>query len=422
MTVPTKALLTAMLLAAVSPLAAQDSPGSTPSVFRRFADYVVKIQVVENRSGAKATIGSGFFVSGAGHVITNYHVISKLVNDPDRYRAELIDVSGQAHAISPLGVDVVHDLAVVRSDAPSPRFFTLREVKPEQGARLYSLGHPQDLGLAIVEGTYNGELEHTLYPKIHFTGSINPGMSGGPTLTGDGAVVGINVSTEGDELSFLVPVERARALLARVTAPDYRPPRSFLDVVAQQIVTYQNVYLAGMFGPGTATVKLGHYSVPTQPAPFFRCWADAVRKPKLTYEKIRHTCSTDDYLYLAGDQESGVVSVSHELLTSRELNTFRFFALYSKVFARDDTPAGEREHVTRWKCRASTVDAGSGPLRTVLCVRAYRKLAGLYDAVLKTAPLGLRGDAIVSTLTLSGVTYDNIGAIARRFVERISWR
>ena len=58
------------------------------------------------------------------------------------------------------------------------------------GARLYSIGNPHDLGISIVEGTHNGLLRHTLYPRIHFTGPINPGMSGGPTITPEGAVVG----------------------------------------------------------------------------------------------------------------------------------------------------------------------------------------------------------------------------------------
>jgi hypothetical protein len=57
----------------------------------------------------------------------------------------------------------------------------------------------------------------------------------------------------------------------------------------------------------------------------------------------------------------------------------------------------------------------------VLCVRAYRKLPGLYDAVLKAAPLGRHGSGIVSTLTLAGVSYENIGTLSRRYVERISW-
>ncbi|MEZ5581942.1 MAG: hypothetical protein R3F37_03415 [Candidatus Competibacteraceae bacterium] len=47
--------------------------------------------------------------------------------------------------------------------------------------------------MTIVEGTYNGQLDKSLYEKIHFTGSINPGMSGGPTINRDGAVVGVNV-------------------------------------------------------------------------------------------------------------------------------------------------------------------------------------------------------------------------------------
>ena len=417
-----KRLVIALAFGVTAPLGAQDSPSATPSVFRRFGEYVVKIQVVENGSGAKATVGSGFFVTSTGHVITNYHVISKLVHDPDRYHAELIDARGNERAITIVGVDVVHDLAVVRSKTASPRHFTLGTVMPEQGARLYSLGHPSDLGLTIVEGTYNGLLRHSIYEKIHFTGSINPGMSGGPTLTHEGNVVGINVSTAGNQLSFLVPVERARALVASVTAPNYRPPASFLDVIARQITAHQHVYLDGMFEPDTRTVKLGRYRVPTQPANFFRCWADAERNPELTYETVDHRCSTDDYLYIGGDQESGVVSVTHELLTSRQLNPLRFFSLYSEFFARDPTTSGDREHVTAWKCRTATVDAGSGPLRTVLCVRAYRKLAGLYDAVLKTAPLGRSGSGIVSTLTLAGVTYDNIGALSRRYVERISWR
>jgi serine protease Do len=416
-----QAAVVGALLLIPAPGAAQDSQSATSSVFRRFGEYVVKIQVVENGSGAKATVGSGFFVTANGHVVTNYHVISKLVHDPDRYHAELIDAGGAERPITIAGVDVVHDLAVVHSETASPRYFTLAAISPDQGTRLYSFGHPSDLGLTIVEGTYNGLLRHSMYEKIHFTGSINPGMSGGPTLTADGAVVGINVSTAGNQLSFLVPVDRARALLATVTAATYVAPTSFLDVITRQITAYQATYLDGMFGPKTKTVKLGRYQVPTQPTPFFRCWADAERKPSLTYETINHNCSTDDYLYISGDQQSGVVSVSHELVTSRQLNMLRFYSLYSGIFARDKTPSGEREHVTKWKCSTTTIDAGSGPARTVLCVRAYRKLNGLYDAVLKAAPLGRHGSGIVSTLTLSGVTYDNIGVLSRRYVERMSW-
>jgi serine protease Do len=107
-------LLAASLLWA-GDLAAQARSVATSDVFSRYADRVVKIQVVETGSAAKATIGSGFFVTGSGHLVTNYHVISKLIHDPDRYRAELIDVAGAVEPVTVLGVDVVHDLAVLGS-------------------------------------------------------------------------------------------------------------------------------------------------------------------------------------------------------------------------------------------------------------------------------------------------------------------
>lgn len=416
------ALLAAVALAVAAPLAAQESPTATPAVFRRHADRVIKIQVVESGSGAKAGIGSGFFVSGAGHVVTNYHVIAPLVHDPGRYRAEMVDARGAARRVAVLAIDVVHDLAVVRADLRPARHFALGPGEAAQGDRLYSLGHPNDLGLSIVEGTYNGHLQHTLYPKIHFTGSINPGMSGGPTIDAGGRVVGINVSTSGDQVSFLVPVERATALVAKVLAPGYRPPARLLAEVGKQIRAYQDVYLKEMFAGRTKTVELGRYRVVTEPAPFFRCWGDARRGKEQPYESVDHACSTDDYVFIAGDQMSGMVEVSHELVATRSLNPSRFFALYSSILQRDNTPGGDEEHVTSWRCSTRNVRNATTPLRAVLCLRRYRKVGELYDAVLKVAVLGHRDSGLVSTLTLSGVSFENVDRLSSRYLERIAWR
>jgi len=38
------------------------------------------------RQRAKTVTGSGFYIDRDGHLITNYHVVSKLVAHPDRYR------------------------------------------------------------------------------------------------------------------------------------------------------------------------------------------------------------------------------------------------------------------------------------------------------------------------------------------------
>ena len=128
--------LLAALLLWTGDLVAQVRSVATSDVFSRYADRVVKIQVVETGSAAKATIGSGFFVSGSGHLITNYHVISKLIHDPDRYRAELIDVAGAVEPVEVLGVDVVHDLAVLGSALRPRAHFALGSVRIAQGNRL----------------------------------------------------------------------------------------------------------------------------------------------------------------------------------------------------------------------------------------------------------------------------------------------
>lgn len=394
----------------------------TPGVFERYADQVVKIEVVETSSSAKVSVGTGFFVTDDGAVVTNYHVISDFIHDPDRHRIELVDPTGPRTPLEVRAVDVVHDLAVLASRLKPAAHFDLAPISVAQGERLYSLGHPNDLGLSIVEGTYNGHLQHTLYPKIHFTGSINPGMSGGPTISEDGRVIGVNVATSGNQVSFLVPVDRAAALVRAATAPGYEPPDSTLELIGRQIMAYQAEYLDGMFDDSVRTVELGPFRAVTQPAPFFRCWGDSYREPELPYESVTHSCSTDDWLYIASDQWSGMVTVTHQLLTTESLSALRFHSLYSDVFGEDNTPYGAEEHVTRWTCGTRTVRNETSPLRAVLCVRRYRKFEGLYDAVLKVAVLGKRDTGLVSTLSLSGVSRENIDLLSRRYLERIAWR
>lgn len=409
------------------PAASVESDGETPAVFRRFAGQVVKVQVVEGRSGAKAVTGSGFFVTAAGHVVTNYHVVSELVRWPGRYRAELIDSAGATRAVSVIAVDVVHDLAVLASGAPAPHWFALEPADIAQGTRLYSLGHPGDLGIAIVEGTFNGRLPHTLYPRIHFTGSLNHGMSGGPTITLAGRVIGVNVATAGNQQSFLVPVDDAAALLRRALA-GARPADSLMADVGRQLLAYQEVYLARLFADAVPTVTLGGLRVPTQPAGFFNCWGNADQDEDQPYESVHHYCSTDDDVFLSGDESTGIVDFEHDLLTSDELNRFRFHALYTHEFRllgadwQLDTEGGD--DLTGYQCRSGNVRAGGANgaiLRTEFCARAYRKLPGLYDVVFRLAVLGRPRQGLISTLTMSGVSFANAQTMVQRYVGAFRW-
>ncbi|MGZ8532567.1 MAG: S1 family peptidase [Candidatus Binatia bacterium] len=402
---------------------AQFMPGTTQEIFKQFSEHVVKIEVVETSSAAKASTGTGFFADNSGRVVTNYHVISKLVHSPERYRIDVIDVAGGTTVGTVLGVDVVYDLAILRTNR-QPKGHLVFESKPvAQGTRLYSLGHPRDLGLSIVEGTHNGLLKHTLYPKVHFTGSLNPGMSGGPTLTQDGKVVGINVATEGNQISFLVPAERALALLDKTAKGEMPPPASFLADVGRQIHDNQTRYLAGMFDAKTPRVALAPYDLPTKPTEFFRCWADAFRRKELPYVSVTHDCSTDDYIFVSSEQSSGIVRFYHQLLSTSELNPARFFTLYSAQLQGGNAAMfGNEEEVTSFRCQTRNVATANGKLKGVLCARQYIKLPALYDAVFRVATLGSRNTGLVSTLSLSGVSFDNVQALSRRYMESIKWQ
>ncbi len=423
----------AITCAVAAPTAAAQDPEeaapvpATSTVFARYSDRILKIQLIETSSNAKSSIGTGFFVSADGLMMTNYHVIADWVHEPEDYRVEIVDQDGAAHEAKVIAVDVVHDLAILRTGRATPRFFALGPVPLRQGARLYSLGHPSDLGLSIVEGTYNGNLRHTLYPKIHFTGSINSGMSGGPTITAEGRVAGVNVSTMGNQRSFLVPESEATALLGRVQAPGFTPAVDLIEEIAGQLRAYQEAYLDGLLAGETKTVDFGPFRVITEPAPIFRCWGGAERRDERDdeepmYEELWHRCGTDDDVYIAGDQSSGVIEVSHVALRSTRLNASRFAALYSQYFGRDNTPGGDEEHVTEWKCETRNVEASGTPVRAVFCLRALKKMTGLYDAVVKVAVLGRPGAGLISTLTLSGASFANIKRLSTRFMEQVAWR
>jgi S1-C subfamily serine protease len=414
----------AMLLFGIAhPSRAQSLTATTQEIFKQYSDNVVKIEVVETGSAAKASVGTGFYASAAGDIVTNYHVISKLIHTPDRYRIDAIDASGQSAQATILGVDVVYDLAVLRSSRRPRSFLTLESKQIEQGTRLYSLGHPRDLGITIVEGTYNGLLQHTLYPKVHFTGSLNPGMSGGPALTHAGRVVGVNVATEGEQISYLVPAERVFALLKRTANLTAAPPQAFLAEVGKQILANQQRYLQGLFSAGTPSVAVGPYSLPTKPAEFFRCWADALRRKEIPYIAITHDCSTDDYLFVSSEQSSGIVRFYHQMLSTEELNPAQFFTLYSgQVQAGNTAVFGNEEEVTPFRCQTRNVRTETGKVKAVLCARQYVKLPGLYDAAFRVAAIGARNAGLVSSLSLSGASFENVQLLTRRYLERIQWR
>jgi S1-C subfamily serine protease len=404
-------------------LSAQDAPtGETAVVFQRYSARVPKIQVLESSTGAKAVTGSGFYVDRLGHLVTNYHVVSKLVAHPDRYRAELLDSAGTARPVTVLRIDVIHDLAILATVPANDTPLPIADDLPPQGRRLFSLGHPLELGITIVEGTYNGLMAHALTPRIHLTGALNPGMSGGPTIDASGRVIGVNVATAGNEVSFLVPASAVRGIIAAASATHWRAEPGLLADVGAQLRRYSDAYLSTMFTGDVPHTTLAGVELPTRAAGFFNCWADADREPGQPWESVEHLCTSDDLVFLSEDLWAGVLEFGHTLLTSDELSPVRFYSMYQSRFEDDvEVLGGGDEDLTAYRCRTRNVESGGASWRTVYCLRAYKRLPGLYDAIFKAAQLGRGNVGVMTRLTLSGVTAQAAQETVRRYFARIRW-
>ena len=54
-------------------------------------------------------------------------------------------------------------------------------------------------------------------------------------------------------------------------------------------------------------------------------------------------------------------------------------------------------------------------------VRAYREFEDLYDVSVIAVTLDSRREALISRLSMQGVTYSNAMVLAKRFLGAVSW-
>ena len=144
---------------------------SARKVYEQARSQLVQIRTVLKGRASQTSVGSGFFVTPDGHIITNFHVVSQAALKPERHDLVYVTADGREAPLSILQIDVLHDLALLKAgDAPARRFDALA-LRPAtrslaQGERIYSLGNPLDVGFAVMEGNYNGLVRRSFYPQI----------------------------------------------------------------------------------------------------------------------------------------------------------------------------------------------------------------------------------------------------------------
>lgn len=196
-------------------------------------------------TGDQTVSGSGVFISQAGYILTNNHVVegtqqvSIVLSDGTREKATIV------------GTDRYSDIAVLKTDERVPAVAKLGNsdvLKP--GESVIAIGSPLgDFKNTVTTGvvsatgrsidTGNGYLVEGL---IQTDAAINQGNSGGPLVNLAGEVIAINTlivrnsgsGTVAEGLGFAIPINTARAVAEQIMQKGYFA-RPNIGIRSQQV-------------------------------------------------------------------------------------------------------------------------------------------------------------------------------------------
>ena len=395
---------------------------SASRAFERARSQLVQIRTVLKGQASQTSVGSGFFVSTAGHIITNFHVVSEAALSPESHDLLYVTADGREARVTLLMIDVRHDLALLKAaDKPAKPFEAL-SFRPaseplRQGERMVSLGNPLDVGFAIVEGLYNGLVERSFYPQIFFAGSLSAGMSGGPALDQQGRVVGINVARRGDgeQVSFLVPAMFARELLAR--GQQAAPMKgSAYPEMARQLLVHQEELTQRFIEQGWKTATHPRYSVPVPVDRFMRCWGANEPSGSGGLDIERSECTMDSQVF-AGPFNTGSLGTRHESYNAPRLGRWRFAVAHSNSFANETFSRLPGSQMTAPQCHEDFLDRGGLTLRAVVCLSAYKRLPKLYDVSVLVATLDQPTSGVQGRFDGEGLSFENAMKLTQHYLS-----
>lgn len=191
---------------------------STIELFERVAPSVVQVVSLSGEDTAITGVGSGsgFVWDGAGHIVTNNHVVEKARKIAVRL------ASGSVSEAELVGRAENYDLAVLRlkstSAMPPPvAIGSSRDLKVGQAA--FVIGNPFGLDQTLTTGIISA-LKRRLPTSggreiagvIQTDAAVNPGNSGGPLLDSAGRLIGVTtaiISPSGAYagIGFAIPVD-----------------------------------------------------------------------------------------------------------------------------------------------------------------------------------------------------------------------
>src|SRR5690606_31235483 len=160
--------------------------------------------------------GSGFVWDEAGHIVTNFHVVS----GASEAWVRLADAGDHRAALA--GASPAHDLAVLRINVGEQRPPALpigTSADLRVGQKVFAIGNPFGLDWTLTTGVVSaldrslpGQGDSLVQHLIQTDAAINPGNSGGPLLDSAGRLIGINTAIYSPSgasagIGFAVPVD-----------------------------------------------------------------------------------------------------------------------------------------------------------------------------------------------------------------------
>ncbi len=165
-------------------------------------------------------LGSGVIVSGSGHILTNYHVVSGAdeievtLSDERTFQAEI------------LGSDSLSDVAVIKIKQEVenlPVAYLGNSTDIRVGEWVVAVGNPFSLTSTVTAGIVSAlgrsvQATGAYEDYIQTDAAINPGNSGGALVNIDGELIGINTMiytrTGGSMgIGFAIPINMARRIM-----------------------------------------------------------------------------------------------------------------------------------------------------------------------------------------------------------------
>lgn len=199
----------------------------------------------------RAGLGSGIVISPDGLVLTNSHVVGA------SKEIRLRDVEGNVGDARVLGVDSDTDLALLRAngvrDLPYAALGNSKTLR--RGQLVIAIGNPLGFESTVTAGVVSAlgrsirsVSGRTIEDVIQTDAALNPGNSGGPLVSSNAEVIGINTAiiNGAQGICFAVASNTAQFVLSEIIRHGY-VRRAYIGVAGQTApVPRRHAVLAGV--------------------------------------------------------------------------------------------------------------------------------------------------------------------------------